>query len=316
MRKTLMVLIIATAISSICGYNTGLAQSCCGRITLPDGGIRQRPLLEGQYEIMIWYEYSKLDRTLLGDVQIDDPLGRWNRTQSLNLASSYGISDRYSTTIVIPIRWTRLSILDDRVIRRSSGLGDIVGMIKYRFLAPISLRKPEIAFGLGLKLPTGNFAYADTFGTLSVGQQVGTGAVDLILAAQYIQGIYRFIIYGDISLRIPAENKKGYRFGNELRSAIKITAPLFSDNILPVIGFESRMSARDNFDGDITDPYGGGAFRDSGGKWINLAVGANFLLNRSFSIRLESNVPLYSKVNGRQLSESAILRVGIAYASL
>ncbi len=294
----------------------GMAQSCCGRVTLPNNGIQQRPLLKGQYETRISYQYSRLDRTLLGDELIDDPLLRWNRTQSLNLAVSYGISNRYSAVAVIPLRWTRLSILGDRVVRDASGLADIVGMIKYRLLAPISPREPEIALGLGLKIPAGGYDYKDRFGTLSAGQQIGTGAFDFIFSGQYNQGFGQIIVYGDISYRIPTENDREYRFGHEFQMSIKTMTAILSENLMPVLGFESRFNARDSFGGDVSDPYGGGAFRDSGGKWIYLSPGINVIINNSISVQFESAFPLYERVNGKQLSESVIWRAAVAYAVL
>ncbi len=314
MKKTLLISLLGIWVLSF--PVLGNAQSCCGRVTLPNGGIRQRPLLKGQYDTRISYQYSRLDRTLLGRDLIDDPLDRWNRTQSLNLAVTYGISDRFTAVAVIPARWTRLSILDDRVVRSASGLADFVGMIKYRLFDPVSPRKPEIAFGLGLKIPTGGYAYEDQYGTLSAGQQIGTGALDIIFSAQYNQGFGRFTVYGDITYRIPTENDREYRFGHEFQMSAKAMTPFLNDNITPDFGIETRFNARDSFGGDISDPYGGGAFRDSGGSWIYLTTGINFLLRNSISLRFESAFPVYEQVKGKQLSESVIWRAAVAYAVL
>ena len=73
------------------------AQSCCGRVALPSGGIDQRPLLEGQTDFRLSYENSLLNRNLLGTSEVDDPLNRWNRTQLVVASLSYGISDRFTT---------------------------------------------------------------------------------------------------------------------------------------------------------------------------------------------------------------------------
>jgi hypothetical protein len=107
---------------------TGIAnaQSCCGRVALPGGGIDQRPLLEGQIDFRITYENSLLNRTLLGNDIIDDPLDRWNRTQIANASISYGFSERLTGTLVFPVKWAKLSLIDDRVARETSGIGDIV----------------------------------------------------------------------------------------------------------------------------------------------------------------------------------------------
>jgi hypothetical protein len=292
------------------------SQSCCGRVTLPTGSIEQIPLAKGQYEFRAAYEHSLFDRTLLEGDEINDPLNRWNRTQLLTASASYGFSDRLTGSVIVPFKWTRLSLLDDRVVRKTSGIGDIIGIVKLKLTAPISPRRPEIALGLGLKVPTGGHFDGDSFGTMSASQQVGSGAFDFIVSGYYNQSFGWILAYGSTAYRIPTKNDRGYRFGNEFQFAGYALLPAISDYISPFIGFLSRSAARDRYDGSQNDPYGGGAYRDSGGNWIYFTPGFELNPAAGISFDVELWIPIYNYVNGRQISESLTWRVATSISSL
>ena len=291
------------------------AQSCCGRVTLPAGSVEQMPLAKGQYEFRAAYENSLLDRTLLEGHEINDPLHRWNRTQLLIASASYGFSERLTGTVIVPFKWTRLSLLDDRVVRKTAGIGDILGIVKLKLTAPISPRRPELALGFGLKAPTGGYIEEDSFGIMSSSQQVGTGAFDFIVNGYYNQSFGWSITYASTTYRIPTKNDRGYRFGNELQFAGYVLFPILSDYISPFFGLRSRTAARDNYDGSQNDPYGGGAYRDSGGNWIYLAPGLELNPAAGVSFDVELAIPIYDFVNGRQISESLTWRVATSISS-
>jgi hypothetical protein len=292
------------------------AQSCCGRVALPAGGIDQRPLFKGQTDLRLTYENSLLNKTLLGTDEIEDPLNRWNRTQLVAASLSYGISDRFTGTLVLPFKWSKLSLVDNRVSRETSGIGDIVGLVKYRLLAPISPREPEIAVGAGIKIPTGSYEDDDYFGTLSASQQVGSGAFDFISTVYYNQLFNPVLIHSSALFRYPTENDRRYQFGPELELRGKILYPELIERFSPWLGIRNRIAGRDSYDGPPTDSYGGGAYRDSGGLWFYLASGMEIRIAKNFNLSGEFEIPLYNDVNGRQISESLIWRISSAISGL
>lgn len=307
---SILAIILALSIGEV------FAQSCCGRMALPSGGIDQRPLLKGQTDFRLTYENSLLNRNLLGTSEIDDPLNRWNRTQLVVASLSYGISDRFTGTVVVPFKWTRLSLVDNRVSRETSGIGDMAGLVKFRILAPISPREPEIAIGAGFKLPTGQYQDEDYFGTLSSSQQVGTGAFDFISTFYYNQLIMPVIVHSSVVFRYPTENSRGYKFGPELEIRGKVIYPDISNRFSPWLGLRSRIAGRDTYDGSPLDSYGGGAYRDSGGEWFYLTPGMDIKIVGNFSFSGETEIPLHNNVNGRQISESLIWRVSTAVSDI
>ncbi|MFQ6105417.1 MAG: hypothetical protein ACE5OP_14180, partial [Candidatus Glassbacteria bacterium] len=289
------------------------AQWCCGRLTLPTGALQQRPMSAGQYDIRVFYEFGRLDRTILGKEIVEDALQRSNNTQIVNTSISYGLTSDLTLTLLIPYKWTRLSLLNGLVIRRTSGIGDIAGIMKYRLLRPISPYRPEVAIGLGWKFPSGEYAARDDFGTLSVSQQVGSGASDFLLASYYNQAFGPVVAYSSQILRITGRNDRSYRFGNEFQYEGGLLLPMIFTTITPLVGIQGRISGRDSFDGPPQDPYGGGSARDSGGHWIYAlsSLEVRNLLGMSFQVSV--SLPIYQRVNGLQIADSITWQIGAAY---
>jgi len=313
-KSAVFLLILFVLIVSV--NQTVWSQACCGRVTLPSGGIEQRPLLKNQFEIRLDYENSYMGKTLLDVNSIDDPLSRNNRTNVISISATFGITERLSAVMAGPFKCTRLSILGDRVIRKTSGIGDIVFISKYRLLAPVSPRKPEFAIGLGIKIPTGDYDQADYFGIMSASQQVGTGAFDFLASANYSQLISNFNIYSSAILRLPTKNNRDYKFGNEIEIRAATQYIGLSEFFAPLLGVHARFSARSEYDGSPFDSYGGGAYRDSGGEWIYINPGVEIKPIKSVGLNFELSIPIYNRVNGRQISETITWRLATSFSRL
>jgi hypothetical protein len=252
---------------------------------------------------------------LLEGESYDDPLKRNNKTDVVSIAASYGLSERISGVIVLPFKWTRLSLLDDRVIRKTSGIGDIALLAKYRLLAPISPREPEFAIGFGIKAPTGDYEEADYFGVMSASQQVGSGAFDFVGSAYYSQLVSEFNLFSSALFRYPTKNNRGYQFGKEIEIRSSAVYIGFGDYVAPILGIHGRITARANYDGSNLDSYGGGAYRDSGGEWIYINPGLEIKPLKNFGIHVEVSVPVYNRVNGIQISETVTWRLAASFSN-
>ena len=313
-KPAILLLIIFAFVISL--NETAQSQACCGRVTLPTSGIEQRPLLKNQFEIRLDYENSYMGKTLLDSESIDDPLSRNNRTNVISISATYGITERLSAVMAVPFKWTRLSILEDRVIRKTSGIGDIVILSKFRLFAPVSPRMPEFALGLGIKIPTGDYDQSDYFGVMSASQQVGTGAFDFLASAHYSQLISDFNIFSSVIFRMPTKNDRGYKFGNEFEMRVATQYIGLSEYVTPNLGVHARLSARSEYDGSPLNSYGGGAYRDSGGEWIYINSGFEIRPIKSMGFNFELSIPVYNRVNGRQISETITLRLATSFSRL
>lgn len=97
-----------------------------------------------------------------------------NKSYFLDLSLTYGITDRLYGTVTLPFLYhDRSSMyehggnppngLGERHTTRSSGLADIRIGAGYWLIDPTAGKKFNYAVGLGLKLPTGDYNYTDTF---------------------------------------------------------------------------------------------------------------------------------------------------------
>jgi hypothetical protein len=145
---------------------------------------------------------------------------------------------------------------------------------------------------------------------------VGSGAFDLISALYYNQLFNPILVHSSALFRYPTENKREYRFGPELELRGKIIYPDIMNRFSPWVGFRGRITGRDSYGGSPLDSYGGGAYRDSGGKWIYAAPGFEIRLAKKIAVAAEFEFPLYNDVNGRQISESFIWRLSTAFSGL
>jgi hypothetical protein len=93
-----------------------------------------------------------------------------NKSYSAIFALSYNASSKLSFSVLVPVSYTdRSSLYEHKSIGRystqSSGLGDIRVSANYWLWAPEKYTKRNISFGLGVKMPTGNYNVKDEFHT-------------------------------------------------------------------------------------------------------------------------------------------------------
>ena len=129
-------------------------------------------LSKGDVQIGMNYRYFKSFRHFRGTEEEPDRLA--NNTEVINHAHAwdffltYGLSDRWYTSITIPtVINTRSSLYEhgreERYTTFSRGLADIRVGVGYWLLPLESNPNGNIAVGLGLKLPTGNYNASDIF---------------------------------------------------------------------------------------------------------------------------------------------------------
>jgi hypothetical protein len=93
-----------------------------------------------------------------------------NRSYSAILALTYNATSQLSFSVFVPISYTDRSSLYEhnnvgRYSTQSHGLGDIRVSANYWLWAPEKHTKRNISFGLGVKMPTGNYNVKDNFHT-------------------------------------------------------------------------------------------------------------------------------------------------------
>lgn len=144
--------------------------SCSLDFTKVDSALK--PEAQHYWQFGAGFRYFKSFRHFRGTDEQKDRLVNHNEVinhaYTLDLTATYVINDRWSANATLPlVYFTRSSLyehgLKERHSTQSYGLSDMRLGAQYWLLNPQHFSKGNIQFGLGLKLPTGNSDFKDTF---------------------------------------------------------------------------------------------------------------------------------------------------------
>ncbi|WP_231567376.1 hypothetical protein [Lacinutrix sp. Hel_I_90] len=164
----------------------------------------------------------------------------------------------------------------------------------------------SIQFGLGLKLPTGEFEerLADN---INPGFQVGTGSTDGILSFGYNYGGNTLGVNTLFSYYLKGENKNEYQFGNQFSYTTNLYTALSTKkmNIMPFLGVS----------GDIYSSIKqyGETLNDTDGSIINASLGSEFAVE-DFIFGASYTLPVNQNLFGHDVKSKQRISVYINYA--
>ena len=142
---------------------------------------RSEGLLEkGEWQVSGSYQYFRSFRHFRGGHEeanrVDDGTEVINLNHSTDLGLSYGVNDRLSVRLNVPlIYYDRSSLYEHygnnpernptqaRFHTGSTGLGDVRLSANYWLFDPVMPRKGNLSLGFGIKAPTGDSNVQDTF---------------------------------------------------------------------------------------------------------------------------------------------------------
>ncbi|MCK0191346.1 hypothetical protein [Arenibacter sp. F20364] len=222
--------------------------SCVGN------SLENNLLGKGDLQVGMNYRYFKSFRHFRGTEEEPDRVANnsevINHSHAWDFFLTYGISDRFYTSITIPTVINARSSLyehgrEERNSTYSRGLADIRAGIGYWLLDPIENPEGNIALGLGIKLPTGNYNATDIFYNVGpegspevrpVDQSIqpGDGGFGLTLDFQFYQKVATglFAYGGGFYLLNPRET-------NGIRT--------FRETLSPILENEAIMAVPDQY---------------------------------------------------------------------
>lgn len=295
----------------------GMAQACCSG-GVPLGGSLGLGAADNQsLQVLLTYDYNAIDDLVSFSEQLEDDT-RSRTTQSSIVEINYGLNSRFSITGVVPF------VKQSRVIQgfsgenttNTQGLGDMVFLLKYRLINPEKLSNIEWVIGAGPKLPTAKTDFTNNQGfTLPADMQPGSGSLDGIFWSYFLKS--RFFKNPNLGLvavttfRYSGENKdynetQTYKFGNEFQFNLGLNYNFFAKRPIDIFTF-LRYRKQDE---DIIDD---GVFPSSGGEWIYVIPGLNILLSPNWSFRISSDIPIYRKLDGTQLTTSYKMTAAVLF---
>ncbi|TDB69172.1 hypothetical protein [Arundinibacter roseus] len=142
----------------------------------------------GKWQVNTGYRYFRSFRHFRGDVEeherIENNTEVVNLSHALDLGLSFQPTNRLSFAVNVPLLYNDRSSLYEhygnsltanpeqkRFYTHSAGIGDVRVSSSYWLIDPMKLKKYNVALGLGVKLPTGNYRVEGDFHKLDAEKQ-------------------------------------------------------------------------------------------------------------------------------------------------
>lgn len=293
------------------------SQTCCSggvplsnNLGLPNEG-------KGSIHIALNYDYNNLNTLHAGTEKLDD-VSRLRITNSILLNLGYAISDRFSLEgLFIWVNQNRtITQFGNENLTETKGIGDAVILAKYA-IPDILGTSSVLNIGLGAKVPLGksDLTTAEGF-QLIADLQPGSGAWDALGWLSVSKGLpFRpsGTISGSLTYRLTGKNSSylsdssNYEFGNVVQTNVGYTDQflLFNTIFNPGLIFKYRKASYDKIDSS--------RLPNTGGEWIFIRPELSALLTPNISIGSRLELPLYSYVDGTQLTPTLRFTAGISF---
>ncbi len=290
------------------------AQTCCsGGIPLSNS-LGLEPTEKGTLQIALNYDYNNLNTLNFESEKLNDN-ARLRITHSALMNVGYAITNNFSVEGLFS--WVnqrrKISQFGNVDLDQSSGIGDAVVLFKYHFKNTLG-KNTELSLGLGSKIPLGSSTEKDENGiVLNADLQPGSNAWDIIYLSSFSKR-FNFrptftlssrIIYRSTGTNNSYFGNSTYKFGNEFQAFIN-----FSDQFVflktltnPSISLKYRNAKQDKI--------GGFNLNNTGGNWVFIIPNFTINLTPNLVFSTKAELPIYSKVDGTQLTPTYRITTGI-----
>ena len=290
------------------------SQTCCsGGIPLSNN-IGLTMFEKGTTQLSLNYDYNNLN-TLNNGTEVLNDNSRLRITHSalinIGYAIAYNITADAMFTLVNHIR--QITQFGNETLDQSSGLGDGVFLFRYDFSDLIAANS-SLNLGIGTKIPLGSSTETNDDGIVfNADLQPGSNAWDLIYWTSYSKNfdfrpsftISTRFIYRSTGTNNSYFGDSTYKFGNEFQSFLSFSDQfvLFKTLATPGISFKYRKAQ--------TDKTAGFELTNTGGNWISIVPNISFELGPNLIFSSKAELPIYSNVDGTQLTPTFRITSGI-----
>ena len=312
--------ILACLASLFLMTDMALAAGGCGSACLPLEAldVMGSQVNKKSFRMSLTWQYAQFDNFRVGDDDITNPGGNSAIIQDLTLFLDYGLTDRFTASLLVPFVRKRQST-NKFGVRTARGIGDVALFGRYELVAPktpgvlpgqlVSPSKsmtpgPSIAIGLGIKFPTGSINEpGGNEVRLPPAFQAGTGAYDLVPTVTYFQDFQNISLFGNAFARLPLEeNKRGYKFGNEYEAHFGVEYPLrrWIAKVDLTLSLDYLHGKRDR-DSDAILPgklRNGKTVLNTGGSFLDITPGVTVRPTRQTAAQLRVFIPIHEDWNG------------------
>ena len=297
-------------------FNVIKAQTCCsGGIPLSNN-IGLAILEKGTTQIGVSYDYNNLNTLNSGSDKLDDN-SRLRITHAILVNASYAVTDRFSVEGLLT--WVnqrrKITQFGNENLDQTSGIGDGLLLLKYNFPNIIG-ENIAINIGVGAKIPLGSSTQKSDQGiTLNADLQPGSNAWDVIYWSSISKSFnFRpsFNVSSRFIFRSTGTNNSyfgdsTYEFGNEFQAFIGFSDQflLFKTITAPSISFKYRNAKQDKISGFNLD--------NTGGNWVSIIPNFSINIKSNIVFSTKAELPIYSNVDGTQLTPTYRLTSGILF---
>ncbi len=293
------------------------AQTCCSggvplsnNLGLPNEG-------RGVLLLGINYDYNNLNTLNAGSERLDDD-SRKRITNSVLLNLGYSFTDNLSAeTLFTWVNQTRtITQFGNENFTETTGIGDAVFLVKYAIPNILGVGS-QINLGLGAKAPLGKSDTSTNQGILLTADlQPGSGAWDGLGWISLSKGVgFRpsATVSASFTYRSTGENNSYlndtsvYEFGNALQANLGYMDQflLFNTIVNPGLILKYRKAGIDKIDNsDIPN---------TGGDWVFLRPEVSIQLSPSIALQARLELPIYSNVDGTQLTPTTRFTTGLSF---
>jgi hypothetical protein len=302
------------AISMIYGSENSLnAQTCCSGGVPLSGNMGFAGAGKGTLQIEISYDLNYLSRLLMGSELVEEE-SRVRMTQSLLLKAGYSLTDYLAVDALFSYVHQRRSIqfLENVNMAETHGVGDALLMAKL-VLSRLKEQSFELQLGAGPKIPLGRSNMADDRGiAYNADMQPGSGSWDLFT---WIYGAWQpgfrpaGLVSGRIAAKLNGTNNQylgsgTYQFGHTLQVYLGYGDQILLGDVMLSPSFQLHYRhARNDRIMDVDLP-------NTGGQWLYAVPGISWHIRPGLMLHLLPEIPVYSSVNGIQLSPTFRIQAG------
>ncbi len=294
-----------------------LAQTCCSggvpisaNVGLPvDGAAR--------WQLALNYDLNTLRTFKDGDRTLNDN-SRERKTHSVLLSAGFNVNSRLSINSLVSFvrQERRITPLNfPETFNYSNGIGDVVILFRYRITNPLNNSR-ILTLGAGPKLPTGPTDLQNEQGiTLNADMQPGSGAWDAVFWANYLhQFSFRpsLVLFSTGTYQSTGTNPSylgslRYELGDNMRLDVGLSDRINIGRLIldPSLALRYRVAARDKNQGQKQE--------NTGGEWVFLIPSVSYSISNNLSFQFSMDLPLYSYLQGSQLTPSYRINTGFYY---
>ena len=293
------------------------AQTCCSGGVPLSGNIGFSGSEAGVWQFELGYDLNLLSTLKQGnEIYLDDT--RKRITQSILFKSGFSLTERIAVDALFTyVKQDRIVTSDLQISRVGTrGVGDAV-VIGKLVLLNMNEKGMEIQVGAGPKIPLGRADLKDERGiTLNADLQPGSNSWDLITWAFLVRQLKSrpsATLSARLVGRFNGRNREhlgsqSYQFGNSFQVNLGMgDQVLFRNRIIaPSLSLRFRYTMGDRINSHILD--------NTGGEWLNIIPAVSWHLRPNTILHLVPEIPLYSRVEGLQLTPTFRIQVGLYHA--